>query len=43
VRVGERYCDELRMTLFLLNFQMNGMDGVGIVLGNCGVGEGIDW
>jgi hypothetical protein len=39
--VGERYCNELRMWLFLFNFQMNGMDGGGAVLGNCGVGEGI--
>jgi hypothetical protein len=39
--VGERYCNELRMTFFFFNFQMNGMDGVEAVLGNCGVGEGL--
>jgi hypothetical protein len=29
------------MKLFLLNVQMDGMDGVGAVVGNCGVGEGM--
>jgi hypothetical protein len=35
------YCNDLSMMLFLLNFQMKGMDGVGAVVGNCGVGEGM--